>query len=312
MGIILRSLASINSIESKENIAMSIDNAVPFSNPVVSALNIYPIKSCGGIVLKEARIGPRGFYKDRAYMLIDPFGYFITQREQPRMALITPTFNEDGVLIVKAPGMQEMPITPTNKGTRHEVFIWDDTCIAVDQGDAAAWFSTFLDTACRLVKMPEDYTRPVDSRYAISQHDEVGFADGFPFLLISAASLNDLNARLKQPIPMNRFRPNIVVQNTLPYAEDTWRTIRIGNIIFHIVKSCARCPIPTTDQETATRGKEPLKTLATYRHAARGVMFGQNLIHEQEGSIGVGDAVEIIDIADGPNFTLKKRSSVSP
>lgn len=292
---------------------MSIDNVVPFSNPVVSALNIYPIKSCGGIALKEARIGPRGFYEDRAYMLIDPLGYFLTQREQPRMALIRPRFNEDGVLMVNAPGMQAMPIIPTHRGTRHEVFIWDDTCIAVDQGDAAAaWFSAFLDTTCRLVRMPEDYTRPVNPRYSISQHDEVGFADGFPFLLISEASLHDLNTRLKQPISMNRFRPNIVVQNTQPYAEDTWRAIRIGRIVFHIVKPCARCPIPTTDQETATRGKEPLKTLATYRHATRGVMFGQNLIHEQEGSIQVGEPIEIIDIAAGPNFTLKKRPPVSP
>ncbi|HJT57571.1 MAG TPA: MOSC N-terminal beta barrel domain-containing protein, partial [Ktedonobacteraceae bacterium] len=281
---------------------MPIDNDMPFSNPVVSALNIYPIKSCGGIALQEASIGARGFYEDRAYMLIDALGYFITQREQPRMALIRPSFNEDGILTVKAPDMPKVTIIPTQTGKRHEVVIWNDTCIGVDQGNAAAtWFSTFLDTECRLVRMPEDYTRAVDPRYSISQHDEVGFADGYPFLLISEASLDDLNARLKQPIPMNRFRPNIVVQNTLPYAEDTWRTIRIGSTVFHIVKSCARCEIPTTDQATANRGKEPLKTLSTYRHAIPGVMFGQNLIHEQEGSIQVGDPVEIIDVAAGPN-----------
>ncbi len=288
---------------------MSIENSgiIP-STPIVSALSIYPIKSCRGIALETARIGPRGFYEDRAYMLVDPLGYFITQREQPRMALITPALNEDGTLTVKAPGMQEIIITATRTGKMHEVFIWDDTCLAVDQGDAIAeWFSTFLDAPCRLMRLPQDSTRPVDPRYAISQHDEVGFADGFPFLLITQASLDDLNARLKQPIPMNRFRPNIVVQNTAPFAEDTWRSIRIGDINFHIVKPCARCDIPTTDQATAQRGKEPLKTLSTFRHAVRGVMFGQNLIHQHEGSVRVGDPVAIIETAATPNFTLKKK-----
>ena len=253
-----------------------------------------------------ARSGPRGFYGDRAFMLIDPFGYFITQREQPRMTLIAPSLKDDGVLTVKAPGMQEMTITATARGRRHEVVIWSDICIAVDQGDAAAeWFSTFLGTACRLVAMPENYVRHVDPRYALSEHDQVGFADGYPFLLITEASLADLNARLEQPIPMNRFRPNIVVLNTLPYAEDMWRRIRIGEMVFRIVKSCARCPIPTTDQVTARRGKEPLKTLATYRNATRGVMFGQNLIHENEGIIHLGDKVEIIEGVAVANFTLK-------
>jgi uncharacterized protein YcbX len=291
---------------------MSFDSNVSISIPTVSALAIYPIKSCAGIALEIARAGPRGFYGDRAYMLVDPFGCFITQRELPRMALITPVLKEDGVLAVRAPGMQEMTVTATGTGKRREVTIWNDTCIAVDQGDGVAeWFGTFLGTACRLVRMPEDYTRRVNPRYAISEHDQVGFSDGYPFLLITEASLDDLNVRLEQPLPMNRFRPNIVVQNTLPYAEDTWRTIRIGNMVFRIVKPCARCPIPTTDQVTARRGKEPLRTLATYRHATRGVMFGQNLIHENEGIIHLGDAVEIVAEAAAPNFTLKKHKKQS-
>jgi hypothetical protein len=292
--------------EEREN-TMPFDNNVSVSAPVVSALTIYPIKSCAGISLEMARSGPRGFYDDRAYMLVDPSGCFITQREQPRMALIRPVLKECGVLAVQAPGMQEMTIMKTSTGKRHEVIIWKDTCIAIDQGEGVAeWFSTFLGTACRLVRMPEDYTRRVNPRYAVSEHDQVGFSDGYPFLLITKASLDDLNTRLEQPLPMNRFRPNIVVQNTLPYAEDTWRTIRIGNMILHIVKPCARCPIPTTDQVTTRRGKEPLRTLATYRHATRGVMFGQNLIHENEGIIHLGDGVEIVDEAAAPNFTLKK------
>jgi|SRR6266436_2990395 len=298
-------------VKRREKISMPFDNSrIPFSTPTISALTIYPIKSCGGIVLETARIGQRGFYGDRAFMLVDPSGCFITQREQPRMALITPVLKEDGVLTVKAPGMQEIAISATDTGKRREVVIWNDTCIAVDQGDEAAeWFSTFLCTVCRLVRMPEDYMRRVNPHYAISERDEVGFADGYPFLLTTVASLDDLNARLEQPIPMNRFRPNIVVRNTLPYAEDMWRKIRIGQTVFHIVKSCARCSIPTTDQVTARREKEPLKTLATYRNATRGVMFGQNLIHEHEGIIRVNDPVEIIEEAAAPNFGLKKRKN---
>lgn len=284
------------------------NNTLSFSTPTVSALTIYPIKSCGGIALETARIGPRGFYGDRAFMLVDSAGCFITQRERPRMALIMPALGEDGVLTVKAPDMQEIAIAATGRGKRREVVIWDDICIAVDQGDAAAeWFSTLLSTECRLVSMPEDYTRHVNPHYAVSEHDEVGFADGYPFLLITEASLDDLNARLEQPIPMNRFRPNIVVRNTLPYAEDRWRKIRIGQTVLHIVKPCARCEIPTTDQVTGRRGKEPLKTLTTYRHAIRGVMFGQNLIHEQEGIMRVDDPAEIIEEAAVPNFTLRSR-----
>ena len=284
----------------------------PGATPIVSALTIYPIKSCGGISLKIAKAGPRGFYGDRAFMVIDPSGCFITQREQPHMALITPSLKEDdGVLTVKAPGMEEMTITATGTGKRHEVVIWRDSCSGIDQGDAAAeWFSTYLGMACRLVAMPENYIRYVDPRYALNGRDQVGFADGYPFLLITQASLDDLNARLKQPIPMNRFRPNIVVQNTLPYAEDLWRRIRIGNMTFRIVKACARCAIPTTDQVTATRGKEPLKTLSTYRNATRGVVFGQNLIHENEGIINLGDSVEIMEEAAAPNFPLKHKRSI--
>ncbi len=149
--------------------------------------------------------------------------------------------------------------------------------------------------------------RRVNPHYAVGEQDQVGFADGYPFLLISEGSLEDLNSRMDHPLPMNRFRPNIVVRGTLPYAEDWWRTICIGQMKLHIVKSCARCEIPTTDQVTATRSKEPLKTLATYRHAVRGVMFGQNLIHEGEGIIRVGDIVEVIEEAAIPNFKLKKQ-----
>ena len=279
----------------------------PMSPVVVSALYFYPIKSCGGLPLEVAEIGPRGIQGDRAFMLVDASGNFITQREQPRMALIRPAVTNDGRLSINAPGMPTLDITVNEAGKRYRVGIWKDTCIGVDQGDTIAdWFSTFLHMPCSLIWMPKDYTRRVDSRYAVGERDQVGFADGYPFLLIPEASLADLNSRMEQPLPMNRFRPNIVVQGSLPYVEDIWRTIRIGQIMFHIVKACARCEIPTTDQNTATRGKEPLKTLATYRHGIRGVMFGQNLIHESQGVIRIGDTVEVIEEAAAPNFRLKK------
>jgi uncharacterized protein YcbX len=275
----------------------------------VAALNIYPIKSCGGIALDVAEIGLRGFRNDRAFMLVTPQGRFITQREQPRMALIRPSMLLDGSLMVKAPDMPKLALTIKDMGEITPVVVWKSTCDAIDQGEEAArWFSSYLGVPCRLVAMAREYERRVNPNFAIGAYDQVGFADGYPFLLIASASLDDLNARLSDPLPMNRFRPNIVVSGSAPYEEDTWRVIRIGEVVFHIVKPCARCPIPTTNQETAERLKEPLKTLATYRHAARGVMFGQNLIHEQQGIIRVGDNVELLERANTPNFTLRTKS----
>lgn len=273
----------------------------------LSALNVYPIKSCAGIALNMAELGPRGIAHDRSFLIVNRNGKFITQREQPRMALIRPVFNSGDTLTVQAPGMPTMTIPGDEHGPRREVVVWKYRGEAVDQGDELAeWFSTFLGIHCRLVMFPNDVVRKVSAKYARSENDQVAFADGYPFLLISEASLADLNSHLEQPLPMNRFRPNIVVRGTEPYAEDSWRTIRIGSVTFDIVKPCARCVITTTDQFTALRGKEPLKTLATYRLATtNGVMFGQNLIHAQTGTLRLGDPVEIIEKAAKPNFKFK-------
>ncbi|HLY32824.1 MAG TPA: MOSC N-terminal beta barrel domain-containing protein [Ktedonobacterales bacterium] len=274
----------------------------------VASLNIYPIKSCAGIALDVAEIGPRGFQYDRAVMLTTPQGRFLTQREQPRMALIRPAIQGDGTLAVVAPGMSELTLSIADTGAHCQVVIWKSNCVAIDQGEEVAdWFSTYLGIPCRLVAMAREHMRKVNPDYAVAEHDQVSFADGYPFMLLSLASLDDLNTRLQQPLPMNRFRPNIVVSGSAPYEEDTWRTIRIGQTVFHVVKPCARCPIPTTDQDTTIRGKEPLRTLATYRHAPQGVVFGQNLIHEQTGTIRVGDVIEVLEKASTPNFTLKTK-----
>lgn len=262
----------------------------------VTALYRYPVKGCRASMLDSADVVPRGIAGDRGYMLVDDSGCFITQRTHPRMALIVPQLVDDSLLLT-APDREPLYVPRPDDGKRHRVTIWSDDCDAVDQGDAVArWLSGFLGESCRLVRMVEDYVRLVDRDYAVSESDEVGFADGYPFLLTTEESLAELNRRMDAPLPMNRFRPSIVLSGAEPFAEDGWRTIRVGAITFSVVKPCARCVVTTTDQFTAERGKEPLTTLATFRKVrGKGVMFGQNLIHHSSGTLRVGDAVELIE-----------------
>lgn len=263
----------------------------------VSGLYVYPIKSCGGTVLDQADVGPRGIEHDREFMVVDAAtGLFLTQRELPRMALIRPEI-AGAVLHLRAPGMPDLAIQTVPAGEERDVIVWRDRCRAVDQGaEVAGWLSEFLRTPCRLVRMAEDYVRHVDPAYAVDPADQVGFADGYPFLLISEESLDDLNSRLPEPLPMNRFRPNIVVAGGgAPYMEDRWRRLAIGTLTMHIVKACARCTITTTDQDTGARAREPLATLAGYRRVERGVLFGQNVIHRGSGTIRCGDPVSVLD-----------------
>jgi uncharacterized protein len=266
----------------------------------VAALYHYPIKSCAGTAMAVGEFDLRGFVHDRELMLIDTAtGTFLTQREFPRLALVRPHL-ADGELRVAAPGVEALTVPVVAEGAERPVVIWRDTCPAVDQGDdLAGWFGAFLGIDCRVVRLAPDYRRQVDQTFATSETDEVGFADGFPFLLISEESLADLNSRLADPLPMNRFRPNIVVHGGGPFWEDRVGGFRIGDTTFHCVKPCARCPITTTDQATASVGKEPLRTLATFRRGGihvpgpvRGAAyFGQNVIHDGAGVIRVGDAV---------------------
>jgi uncharacterized protein YcbX len=268
----------------------------------VTALNVYPVKSCAATPLHEAELGARGILHDREFMVVDTNRRFLTQREQPRLALIKPV-RTDSTLTLSGPGMAPLTVEPV-EDQRHEVSIWRDRVVAADQGDRVAeWLSTYLGTGCRLVGLPDDVVRPVDPDFASQPGDQVGLADGFPVLLISEESLADLNRRLAQPLPMNRFRPNVVISGAgVPYAEDGWAEIRIGELAFSVVKACARCVTTTTDQVTAQRGPEPLGTLATYRRVARGVLFGQNLIHAEAGLIAVGDSVRVCREAVPPVF----------
>ncbi|MBA3943366.1 MAG: MOSC domain-containing protein [Herpetosiphonaceae bacterium] len=262
-------------------------------NPMhVAGLYTYPIKSCRGTALARATLDEHGIRQDRRFMVVTPSGDFLTQRQQPSLALVVPQL-ADGVLSVDAPGLPPLVLREHNSGERVHVTIWRDRCVAIDQGDdAASWFTTFLGTACRLVWMPDDTVRPVDLEYG-QPNDQVSFADGFPVLLTNEASLDDLNNRLDRPLPMDRFRPNIVVAGTNPYAEDQWHHVQIGSVAFAIVKPCVRCAITTTNQQTAERGLEPLRTLASYHRSEKGALFGQNLIHRSGGTINVGDAVVV-------------------
>jgi len=267
---------------------------VASENVLVTGLFVYPIKSCAGTPLDVAELGDRGIQHDREFMLVDPDNHFLTQRQLPRMALIHPNRTADA-LELTAPGMRALRLTPRLAGEQRQLTVWRDQVGAIDQGpEVAQWLSTYLDKPCRLVRHADDAVRRVDAEFARQPTDQVSFADGFPLLLISEESLAELNTRLPEALPMNRFRPNVVVRGArTAYAEDTWQEISVGGVCFSLVKACARCAITTTDQATAERGIEPLATLATYRRVARGVLFGQNLIHHRRGTIRVGDTVRI-------------------
>ena len=265
------------------------------TNPVLSQLNIYPLKSASGISLDNAFMEQRGLAHDRRWMVVDDSGQFMTQRTCPSMALIN-TELVGQTLTLNAPRMSELslPLFPT-KGESQEVEIWGERCEAwTANSQSGLWISEYLRKSCKIVFMPDHSNRPVDPDYAPTQN-QVSFSDGFPLLLISESSLSDLNNRLPESLTMKRFRPNMVVKNTEPYAEDNWKKIRIGECEFQIVKSCSRCILTTVDPETGKfSGKEPLRTLAGYRKQNGNVQFGQNLIATINGKLSVGMPVEIV------------------
>lgn len=259
----------------------------------LAGITLYPIKSARGIPFDEWEVDDFGLRYDRRFMLVDPAGLFLTQRDHPRMALISPEL-ADGRLRVNAPGMPtlDVPLEPRpTVATR--VSVWEDSCDATWLGEAAArWFSHFLDSPCSLVHMPEDSRRPTNPVYDRTG-GRVSFADAFPFLIVSEESLKDLNLRLSSPLPMNRFRPNLTFSGAGPFAEDRWSQIQVGELSLNVVKPCSRCVITTTDQLTAERGVEPLRTLATYRKVEGKVQFGQNAVHLDTGRLRIGDDVVV-------------------
>jgi uncharacterized protein YcbX len=272
--------------------------ARPSTTVTLSGLFIYPVKGLKGIALTEARCTDRGLEHDRRFMVVDAAGEFLTQRSHPKMATVWTELERD-TLSLAAPDMPELAVElrPV-KGERVRVKVWSNTCDALAVSRAAdAWLSEYLGLACRLVYMPDESQRYSNPRYA-GRDKRVGFADGYAYLLAAESSLADLNTRLQArghpALPINRFRPNLVVSGSGAFAEDRWKELRVGDAIFAMAKPCGRCEVTTTDQATGeVRGPEPLATLSTYRNSAEfGVMFGMNLVTVREGEIRVGDTVE--------------------
>lgn len=247
----------------------------------LAGLYVYPVKSCRGIALDQARLTSAGLQHDREWMVVSPAGRFLTQRDTPRLALVEPKIRAD-VLTLDAPGMTTLVVPFDAAGEHCLVTVWRDQCPALDAGAAAAdWFSDFLGRPARLVRFDPAGRRPTDAAWSQGLDGESRFADGFPLLVLSRASLDDLNARLPAPLPIDRFRPNLLLDGGDPYIEDRLASLTYGNVQIRLVKPCMRCVITTTDQLTATvAGEEPLRTLRTYRWDARlrGVAFGQNAI----------------------------------
>lgn len=259
----------------------------------ISSLTIYPVKSMAGVSLATAELDEMGLRWDRRWMLIDDQGQFLTARKQPSLLCIQPEVSDDGQLTLQFPSGSVLPV-PSVDSEMPEIpaTVWDDSVKArhlSNEVDTA--ISDYLGQSARLVFVEQETIRQVDLNYA-QQGDRTGFSDGFPLLLISEASLADLNQRMDKPLPMTRFRPNIVVSGCEAYEEDAWGQLQSPDLTLDIVKPCSRCIMTTVDPASGERdGKEPLATLKTYRQIGNKVMFGQNVIHRQTGQLQVGQTL---------------------
>jgi len=263
-------------------------------NPcTLASIHLYPIKSLGGFAVNEARLTDRGLAHDRRLMLVDADGVFVSQRERPAMACLHTAPLPDGFRVTdtRDGSTLDLPWSMKSTGTRM-AGVWSDR-VRTEELDPAwsGWFAERLGAPLALVRMPDRTKRRTDGRYANAL---TSLSDGFPYLIAGQASLDDLNARLEQPVGMDRFRPNLVIGGGTAFQEDGWRTVRIGEVRFDLVKPCARCVIITTDQRTGERGKEPLRTLATYRSRGNKVLFGMNAVGDADGTVRVGDAVTVV------------------
>ena len=257
----------------------------------LSQLNIYPIKSAGGVSVAEWEVDSFGLRHDRRWMVVDTAGRLVTQRTHLRLALARPRFEGDR-LQVSGPRLPvlDLPLRPSAAVTM-TVSVWSDTCEAVWLGEEPAqWFSRLVGAPVILVYMPESTLRPANPVYA-PPGTRVSFADAYPFLLLSEESLADLNRRMPAPLPMNRFRPNLVIRGGEAFVEDGLHQFTIGSLPFRGVKPCDRCDLTTTDQDTAERGVEPLRTLAAFRKWDGKVWFGQNVVHAGTGRLEIGALV---------------------
>ncbi|MGH8289003.1 MAG: MOSC domain-containing protein [Steroidobacteraceae bacterium] len=257
---------------------------------IVTELNIYPLKSARGLPKARVRLASTGFEWDRHWMTVREDGTFLTQRTQPSLTRIVPQLNEDE-LILTSEGLEPLVLPLAPQGVGRSVRIWKDSCEGLDQGDAAAaWVSTVLGEPVRLVRLPATPGRRADPKYAGSDRAPLAFPDAYPVLLCNRASLEDLNRRIPEALPMARFRPNLVLEGLPPFAEDRIAAIEIGAVILTLVKPCTRCIIPSTDQRSGIRGFDPLPVLRTFRFDREllGVTFGENAVISR----GVGELLE--------------------
>lgn len=263
----------------------------------VSQLYLYPLKSARGYGVPQYSLDARGPQWDRRWMLVDNDGKFLTQRQHPVMTQLVARF-EDNELQIAAPEMPELVIPQfywEMVKKKQPVTVWRDTVQAkVAEGHVNAWFEQVLKQPCKLAYMPEDTRRPVDPVYA-KKGEITGFADGFPLLLTTEASLQQLGEWLGSPLDMMRFRPNIVVSGNTAFAEDGWKRLRVGNVEFEVAKRCSRCAIPTLDPWTGERNPAVFATLKAHRSHDGEVFFGQNLLAAGKGELKVGDSVEVLE-----------------
>ncbi|MFF7440225.1 MOSC N-terminal beta barrel domain-containing protein [Streptomyces sp. NPDC008122] len=276
------------------------------STPLLRSVHIHPVKAMRALARTEAEVQPWGLAADRRWTVVDAANKVVTQRRHPRMALATAEPLPGGGVSLSAPGHARLEVevpTPRPVSPTVTVEIFDKFVEAVPADPAAAaWLSAYLESDVRLVHMDApEHRRPVDPDYALPG-ETVSFADGYPLLVTTTASLDALNSLIAQgdhagegPLPMNRFRPNLVIEGTAPWAEDGWKRLAVGEVTFRVARPCGRCVVTTTDQLTAERGKEPLRTLAKHRTSGGRVNFGQNLVPEHTGTVRVGDAVKILD-----------------
>lgn len=262
----------------------------------VTHLFVYPIKSLGGFSLHTAEIIKTGFKHDRRWMLVDDNNLFLSQRSHPQMALLQTAETATGIQVFnKKDGAHSINIPfSTDNNEVIKVKVWDDICEAIVVNNLCnEWFSDALQMNCKLVYMPDDTKRLVDKNYA-GNNQITSFSDGYPLLMIGQSSLDNLNEKLLEPLPMNRFRPNIVFNGGHPHIEDEMAAFTINEIKLLGVKLCSRCVMTTINQQTALKGNEPLTTLATYRMKNNKIYFGQNVLQQQNGFISVGDEIKIL------------------
>lgn len=255
----------------------------------VTGLFVYPVKSARGIARARLTLTPTGFEWDRQWMIVNARGVFLSQRSHPQLARIVPEVTPQA-LVLNAPGLGPLSVPLHAGGARAAVKVWDDACVGIDQGDEAReWLSRAVGDPVRLIRVAPDMGRVANPKFAGASPAPLGFPDGYPVLVCNEASLEDVNERLPERIPMERFRPNIVVRGLPAWAEDRIETLTLGAVTLRLVKPCVRCTIPSIDQRTGARSTDPTPALRKFRFSRelRGVMFGENAVIVR----GVGEEI---------------------